>query len=114
MHFANPQFLNLLWLTPVLAVCFWWSFHQRRKALYRFAEKKLADQLIRGVSRTKKGIKAICLLLFFSLAVLALGRPQWGTKLESVKRKGIDLVICIGHIIEYGNPRCRPREAREG
>ena len=95
MHFANPQFLNLLWLTPVLAACFWWSFRQRRKALYRFAEKKLADQLIRGVSRAKKGIKAICLLFFFFLAVLALCRPQWGTKLESVKRKGIDLVFVL-------------------
>jgi Ca-activated chloride channel family protein len=95
MHFANPQFLNFFWLTPVLAVCIWWSVYERRKAIYRFADKMLADQLIRGVSRTKKIIKAICLLLFFLLAVLALARPQWGTKLESIKRSGIDLVIVL-------------------
>jgi Ca-activated chloride channel homolog len=95
MHFANPQFLNLFWLTPVLVAGLWWSFQQRRRALYLFADKKLTDQLIRGVSRTKKVTKAICLLLFFIFAVLALSRPQWGTKLESVKRKGIDLVVVL-------------------
>jgi Ca-activated chloride channel family protein len=95
MHFANPQFLNLFWLTPVLVAGLWWSFQQRRRALYLFADKRLTDQLIRGVSRTKKVTKAICLLLFFILAVLALSRPQWGTKLESVKRKGIDLVVVL-------------------
>ena len=46
----------------------------------RFADRKLAGQLIRGVSPAKKTIKAICLFLFFSLAVLTLVRPQWGTE----------------------------------
>jgi len=95
MHLANPQFLHLFWLMPILAACFWWSFHQRRKALYRFADRSLIDQLIRGVSLTKKVIKVVLILIFFSFAVFALARPQWGTKLETVKRKGIDIVVVL-------------------
>jgi len=95
MHLANFYLLNLLWLMPLLAACFWWSFRRRRKALNRFAGKILADRLVRGISQTSRVIKVILLLIFFGLAILTLARPQWGTKLETVKRTGIDVMVLL-------------------
>ena len=34
-------------------------------------------------------------LLFLLFALLALLRPQWGTKLETVRRTGVDIVIAL-------------------
>ncbi|MFN8009667.1 MAG: VWA domain-containing protein [Terriglobia bacterium] len=95
MHLAKPQLLYLYWLIPVLLSILGWSFYQRRKCLERFAGRRLTDELIRGASFSKKVIKAILLTVFFLLSILALARPQWGTRLETVKRMGIDLVVVL-------------------
>ena len=95
MHIAEAQLLHLLWLVPALAAFYWWSFYQKKKALLRFAEAPLADDLIRGVGRAKQKIRVVLFLLFLIFGLLALVRPQWGTKLESVKRKGVDIMIAL-------------------
>ncbi len=95
MHIADQQYLHLLWLVPALAGFFWWSFRQKAKALKRFAEQHLAVRLVRGISTAKQFLKMGLFLLFLIFAVLALIRPQWGTKLETVRRTGIDIMIAL-------------------
>jgi len=51
----------------------------------------LTGTLNRKMRRTKYALWIIG--IFFAL--LALARPQMGTKLETVKREGIDLVVCL-------------------
>src|SRR5262245_38175222 len=95
MHIADAQYRHLFWLIPVLGTFYWWAFRQKRKALLRFAEGPLAEQLIRGVGQAKQRLRVVLLLLFLIFAFLALVRPQWGTKLETVKRTGVDIVIAL-------------------
>ncbi|MCI0624657.1 MAG: VWA domain-containing protein [Acidobacteria bacterium] len=95
MHIADPQYLHLLWLMPLLVLFYWWSFRQKRKALLRFADSSLVAQLVRGVGQTKQKVKVVVFLLFFLFVLLALLRPQWGTKLETVRRTGVDVVIAL-------------------
>jgi len=95
MHLADSQFLHLLWVLPLLAGFYVWSFRQRRKALLRFADASLVAQLIQGVGRGKQKLKVVVFLLFLLFAVLAVARPQWGTKLETVRRAGVDIMVVL-------------------
>ena len=94
MHLADPQFLHLLWLLPLLTIFYIWSFRQKRKALLRFADAGLIGQLVRGLAGQAEGesggVPAI-----YTFALFALLRPQWGTKLETVRRTGVDIVVAL-------------------
>jgi Ca-activated chloride channel homolog len=95
MHFARAEYLNLLWGLPMLAVFFVWSFRQRRKRLELLVGGTLVPQLTMGFSRAKAVLRALLLCGFFACSILALARPQWGTRLETIQRKGLDLVIAL-------------------
>ncbi|MGH9426949.1 MAG: VWA domain-containing protein [Terriglobia bacterium] len=95
MHLADPQFLHLLWLLPLLAIFYILSFRQKRKALLRFADAGLVGQLVRGVGQGKQKGRVVVFLLFMFFGLLALLRPQWGTKLETVRRTGVDIIVAL-------------------
>ncbi|HVN81390.1 MAG TPA: VWA domain-containing protein [Terriglobia bacterium] len=95
MHFADPEYWNFYWLIPGLVVFAWWSFRQKRRALLRFAEIHLIERLICGTSKARQLFKVATFLLSVSFLLLALVRPQWGTRYETVKRKGIDLLVVL-------------------
>jgi Ca-activated chloride channel family protein len=95
MHFARPEYLNLLWGIPLLAVFFAWSVRNRRKALERLVSPALATSLTNEFSRRRAIARAVLELGFFALGVLALARPQWGARLETVRRHGVDVVVAL-------------------
>jgi Ca-activated chloride channel homolog len=95
MQFAHSQYLYLLWLVPLLVLFFGWTFRQRALALLRFADKPLLEKLVVNSSKPKQRLKALLLVLFVTFAVLALARPQWGTRMETVRRSGIDILIVL-------------------
>lgn len=95
MHFANSQYLYLFWLVPIFAFLLGWVFRLKKKALRQFAEDRLVSGLINGISAGKQLVKVILFLLFLVFALLALVRPQWGTKLETVKRVGVDIMVAL-------------------
>ena len=95
MHLADPQFLHLLWLLPLLTGFYIWSFRQQRKALLRFADAGLIGQLVRGVGAGKQKLKIVVFLFFVLFGLFALLRPQWGTKLETVRRTGVDIIVAL-------------------
>ena len=95
LRFAYPNFFYLYWLLPVLALFFLWSFRRKRKLLQQIGDEELVDQLTRSVSRKKQTWKTVLILLTFVVSVFALADPQIGTKLEEVKRKGVDIFIAL-------------------
>jgi Ca-activated chloride channel family protein len=48
-----------------------------------------------GISRGRQYLKALLILLVAFFAVLALARPQFGTKMELMRRKGLDVVVAV-------------------
>jgi Ca-activated chloride channel homolog len=95
MHFARSEYLQLLWAVPALALFFVFSFRSRRRRLERLISPTLAPQLTREFSRAKAVLRAVLLLGFFTFSVLALARPQWGTRLETVRRRGVDIIVAL-------------------
>lgn len=95
MHFARPGFLYLLWLLPLLLGFFVYALGRRKLLLQRFVSAKLAPQLTAEYSRTRSGLRALLLLGFVALAIIALARPQWGARLETLRRRGVDVLVAL-------------------
>ena len=84
-RFANPNILWLLIVVFALVVLFLVSRMSSHKALRRFGDLRLLRPLMRGVSEGKLRVKfAIEMLALVSL-IIAAARPQFGSKLETVK-----------------------------
>jgi Ca-activated chloride channel family protein len=96
MRFAAPEMLWLLALLPPLALAGWWVALRRKRALIAFAGG--ADRLggFRAqVSRHRRATKLLLLYVALAALALALARPQWGTRLEPIERKGADIAIVL-------------------
>ena len=98
MRFANSEVLWLILALPALGLATLWSLGRRRSALQRFAGG--AEFVGRFDTRVNVHLRAAkLLLLYFALLALivAAARPQWGTRLEPVTRRGVDVVIVLDH-----------------
>ena len=95
MRFGNIAYLMLLWIVPLLVLFYIYSFRKKDKLIALFAERKLFDQLTPGIRRRRQVFKAFLLILTITFAIAALIRPKWGFHWEEVKRKGVDIIICM-------------------
>lgn len=94
-RFADPLAFWSLALVPALLALYWHGRRRRRALLDRFGEHPLVRQLHPAASATARRWKA-CLVLTAGAALgLALARPQFGTRVETVRRQGQDVVVAL-------------------
>lgn len=93
MRFASPDMFWLFWSIPLLAGFFIYAFRKKRKTLERFAQVEMLKRMTENISQRRQVFKAILLLAVAFFSVLALARPQFGTKMELMRRKGLDIVV---------------------
>ncbi|MGB8490483.1 MAG: VWA domain-containing protein [Bacteroidales bacterium] len=94
-RFANPDFLYLLLLLPAMVVLFVISSLRRKNALKKLGNPVLIDKLLPERSGIRPVIKFILLLTAVAAMTIALARPQFGSKLEEVKKQGIEVIIAL-------------------
>jgi len=95
MELEEKKYLTLFFVIPILVLLFLlYQFWKNRKQK-RFAEEKLLKKLSPERSVLKSTLKFIVLSLGISALILALANPRIGTKIETVKREGIDIVFAI-------------------
>ncbi len=92
---AHPEYLYLYALLPVFILLFFLLRRWKKKSLLKFGEMNVINRLIANVSVSKPYFKFVLLMLAFCSLVFALARPQLGTKLEEVKRQGVDVMIAL-------------------
>lgn len=65
------------------------------KALERFGQTEVISQLMPNVSKSRPVVKFIIWLFALASLIIATARPQFGSKLKTVKREGVELVIAL-------------------
>jgi Ca-activated chloride channel homolog len=95
MQPENIYFLYALLALPVFILVFILVNRWRTRALKRYGELQIIRRLFPDVSDSKRIWKFILFSLGFGMLVIGMVNPQVGTKLEEVKRKGADLMICL-------------------
>lgn len=95
-HFAEPRWLWLALLVPVLlALLQWRAARERRDQLARMASPHFVAELTASHSPVRRRFKEILLLFAVAFAGVALARPQWGSLDSSQKWVGEDVVFVL-------------------
>lgn len=94
-RFAHPDYLYWLAFVPVAVLLFIVMIYSKKKAVKKFSDSVLFKQLAAEVSNSKPVLKLILFMIAYSLIVVGLANPQIGTKLEEVKREGVDIIIAL-------------------
>jgi Ca-activated chloride channel family protein len=94
-RFFDPDWLMALAALPVLAALFWIAAVRRRRAMETFGDSDLVRKLTGTVSPEARRWKAALAVVAVGFAVLALARPQFGSRVETVRSVGQDIVVAV-------------------
>jgi len=94
-RFANPHLLYLLLLLPAVILIYIVNEYRRAKAIRRIGEAHLVERLIPEMSHIRPSLKFILQLLGLTAIIIVLVRPQFGSKLEEVKKEGVEVIIAL-------------------
>jgi Ca-activated chloride channel homolog len=93
--FANPDYLYLLLLLPVVVLLYIINEIRKKKALKRLGNIILIGSLIPEMSKVRSALKFILQLIALSAGIIMLARPQFGSKIEDVKKQGVEVIIAL-------------------
>lgn len=94
-RFADAPWLWALGLLPVLVLLAWTAGRSRARALERFAESELVRKLTESVDPAARRWKTALRILAVALLCIALARPQFGSRVETVRSVGQDIVVAL-------------------
>ncbi len=94
-RFANIEYLWLLTIIPCLIVAYIIIVRKKRQQLREFGDAELIDTLMPDSAHHKIHIKFALLLTALTLLIFALARPQYGTKEQTIKRQGIEVMVAL-------------------
>ncbi len=94
-RFGNPEYLYLLLLIPILAFMHLFLSYRKKKALNKFGNPELLKNLMPDLSILRPITKFYLLLLALIVLIFALAAPQFGTRLQTVQRQGIEIMIAL-------------------
>jgi Ca-activated chloride channel family protein len=94
-RFGDAAWLWALLLVPVLTALYWLSALRRRRALELFGDLELVRKLSDSVSLPGRRAKAVLQISAVALVLFALARPQFGTRVETVRSVGQDIVVAV-------------------
>ncbi len=91
----EKNYLYLLFIIPILLVLFLYNQFWKRKKQREFGDLVLIKKLSPEKSTFKPVLKLITVLLGLTCLIIGLINPKMGTKMETVKRQGIDIVFAV-------------------
>ena len=95
LRFEHPEYLYWLILIPVLVIIYILFRLGQKRRFERFAKIGMREQLVPSYSTRRANFKFVIFLFIVACSVLALANLQSGSKMEEVKREGIDLYLAV-------------------
>ncbi len=95
MRFENEWILQLLWVIPVMILLYLINMHRKKKAISRWGKIETTAAFMPTYSSSMQSIRFILFVFSYALIILALANPQQGSRMETGKRKGIDIIIAF-------------------
>jgi Ca-activated chloride channel family protein len=91
----ESKYLYLLLIVPIVVVFFVFNFYWKTKKQKEFGDLDLVKKLIPEYSGFKSILKFLLVVLGLSAIIIAIANPRLGTKMETIKRDGIDIVFAL-------------------
>lgn len=95
LQWANEKHLWALLISLILIAAFIYQEIWRKNGLITWGKSNLLKAMMPSYSPFKKKLRFILPLIGFMSLVIAWANPLVGTKYETVKRKGIDVIFAI-------------------
>ena len=94
-RFAHPDFLYLLFFASrtgcILCVC----NRLEKKAIKKYGNPELLAELMPEVSPQASASEVWLLFGAITMVIIVMAGPQFGSKLETVKRQGVEIMVCL-------------------
>ena len=94
-RFESPQYLYLLLVLAALTAIHYYIIYRKKQQVKRFGDPELTRQLFLGVSRWRPEVKFWLAMVALMSFIVALARPQFGTRLDTRERMGIEAIIAL-------------------
>jgi Ca-activated chloride channel homolog len=94
-RFAHPDYLYLLLLIPVLSLLFIFQEIRRKKVLTRLGDYNIVSTLVPENSTIRPVLKFLLQIFVVLAGIVLLARPQFGSKIEDVKKQGVEVIIAL-------------------
>lgn len=91
----QPVYFYILFAIPVVVVLLLLVFYWKARIQKRFVNKEILNRLSPSRSVFKPILKILVICLAISCFSFALVNPKVGTKVEDVKREGVDIVFAL-------------------
>ena len=95
LRFAHIYYFTGLLALPFFMVLFWMMRRWKKRALASFGRSGNIQRLMPDASTSRPFWKFILLMLAYTSLIIGLVDPQVGSKLEKIKRRGVDLIIAL-------------------
>ncbi len=95
MELDEKKYLYLLFILPLVVLLFLFNLYWKRKKQREFGDLEMVKKLSPESSVFKPVLKVTVLILALLGLILGLVNPKIGTKMETVKREGIDIVFAV-------------------
>ena len=94
-QFAHPEYLYLFFALPFVFAIYIYLNIKKRKDVSKLGTLELVKQMMPELSLKRSYLKFWIVFTALALGVLLVAGPQFGTKVEKVEKRGIELVIAI-------------------
>ncbi len=94
-RFEHPEYLWLLAVIPPMVIFYIYTRIRRRRLLKKYGNPELISSLMPEVATWKLKLKFYLQMLALTLLIFGISGPQFGSKLETIKKKGVEVMICL-------------------
>lgn len=94
-RFGNPEYLWLLTAAPLLLTLYIYLNIRKRKDVQKMGTLSTLKMMMPELSLKRSYLKFWLIFAALCIAVFMIARPQFGTKVETVEKEGIELVIAM-------------------
>ena len=94
-RFGEPVYLYLLIILPILVGLYLYSNYRRRKKIAQYGDPELLAHLMPDVSKYRPDVSSGSFLLHWLWLFLCWPVLKFGSKMETVKRQGVETVVAL-------------------
>ncbi|MEA4916743.1 VWA domain-containing protein [Proteiniphilum sp.] len=94
-RFGNPEYLWLFIAMPLLLAIYIYLNIRKRKDVQKMGNLSTLKMMMPELSLKRSYLKFWLIFAVLCAGIIMIARPQFGTKVETVEKEGIELVIAI-------------------
>ena len=98
LRYGNIEFLYFLAIIPLLLLTLYLYNRWQKKSISKFGDPNLVMDLMKNYSKSRRNIRNTLFILSILFLIIGISNPQIGTKMEEVKREGVDLMIACSFL----------------